>query len=245
MFERYTPRSSESLFSRHPSIIAHRGGAREAPENTLAAFGKAAGCGYAVECDVRMSKDGRLVVFHDDTLGRTTNGQGRIADKNLDELKILDTGDGEKIPTLVEMLELIGGRVPIIVEVKCQSRGSAAMQLARVFVGDIRAMNAMDYVVVASFNPFILYYVRSILPKLLRGLIFSTHSWFALKRLVGKPDLLMPDYHLVDKSFVDDMHEGGYRIFPWTVDDPDDARDLIERGVDGIITNRPSSLLPT
>lgn len=227
---------------RKRTIVAHRGGAQEAPENTLAAFRKAVSSGYAIECDVRLSRDGHPVVFHDDTLERTTNGQGRVADMNLEELQCFDPGDGEGIPTLLEALDLIGGRVPLIIEIKCKSWGSQARRMARALLDDINNMNAHASVVVASFNPIILHHVRRMMPGVLRSLVFSTRSFFEAKILLGKPDILMPDYHLVNKNFVDRMHADGYRIFPWTVDDVEDVHRLLEQGVDGIITNRPTLL---
>jgi len=239
------PRSIEGLFPRKPTIVAHRGGAHEAPENTLAAFRKAANSGYAIECDVRLSRDGHPVVFHDDTLERTTNGQGRVEDVNLVELQRLDAGEGERVPTLLEVLELIGGRVPLIIEVKCRAWGSQARRAVRSLVDDITAMDAQASVVVASFNPIILRHVRRGMPSVLRGLIFTTCSLFAAKLFLGKPDLLMPDYNLVSKDFVDRMHADGYRVLPWTVDDAEASCRLLEQGVDGIITNRPTLLSST
>lgn len=242
MSKKSVPRSSAHLFSSPVSIIAHRGGAREAPENTLAAFRQAVGTGYAIECDVRLTKDGRVVVFHDETLERTTNGQGRVADKDLRELQALDAGGGEKIPSLVDVLELIDGRAPAIIEVKCKEWGSEAHRMASALVHEIRAINATSSVVVASFNSVVLYHVKRMMPKVLRGLVFAKRSFFASKLWLSEPDLLMPDHHLITKDFVECMHANGYRVLPWTVDDVKDASRLIEHGVDGLITNRPTSL---
>jgi len=242
MFGKYTPRSSSSLFSSYSPIIAHRGGAREAPENTLLAFKRAVGIGCPIECDVRLSGDNQVVVFHDATLERTTDGQGRVSNIDLEVLQALDAGQGEKIPKLTEMLELVGNKVPVIIEVKCRYICFHARRLARQLVSDIKTANASSSVVVASFNPFILHSVKQMMPQVLRGLIFSTRSWFALKEFIARPDLLMPDCRLVDKEFVNSMHDKGYRILPWTVDDEGDARRMMEHGVDGVITNRPGSL---
>lgn len=239
---RSMPRPSEGFFPCKRTIVAHRGGAQEAPENTLAAFRKAVCSGYAIECDVRLSKDGHPVVFHDDTLERRTNGQGHVADMNLEELQSFDAGDGERMPTLLEVLELIAGRVPLIIEVKCKLWGSRARRMARALLDDINTMNAQASVIVASFNPLILHYVRRMMPEVLRGLVFSSHSLLAAKLMLGRPDILMPDYHLVDKNFVHRMHADGYRVLPWTVDDVKISHRLLEQGVDGIITNRPTLL---
>jgi glycerophosphoryl diester phosphodiesterase len=239
---KHLPRSSGHLFSQEMPVIAHRGGAHEAPENTLAAFRRATSNGYAIECDVRLSGDGKVVVFHDETLGRTTDGKGRVADKNFEELKVLDAGEGERVPLLTEVLGLVDARVPIIIEVKCGRCMVEVKRLVQALIKDIEDMNAAGSVVVASFSSFALHHLKRMAPKLLRGLIFSTRSWLVLKEFIGKPDILMPDYHIADKNFVDAMHERGYSVFPWTVDDKGDVQRLIESGVDGIITNRPSAL---
>jgi glycerophosphoryl diester phosphodiesterase len=104
--------------------VAHRGGAGCAPENTPAAFKKAIALGAdMVECDIHLSKDGHMVVIHDDRLDRTTNGKGLVREKTLAELKALDAGSwyggefaGEKISTLEELLDLAQGKVEVIIE---------------------------------------------------------------------------------------------------------------------------------
>ena len=110
-------------------VIAHRGFSGAAPENTLAAFKKAMEVDSdMMELDVRFSKDGQVVVMHDDTLDRTTNGRGKVSDYTLKELKQFDAGSwfapqfaGEQIPTLVEVLEFAKGRIPVNFEIKDES----------------------------------------------------------------------------------------------------------------------------
>lgn len=112
-------------------VIAHRGFSGQAPENTLASFQKAVELGSdMIELDVRFSKDGQVVVIHDDTIDRTTNGRGKVADYTLKELKQFDAGSwfapqfsGERIPTLKEVLELVKGKVLVNIEIKDESPG--------------------------------------------------------------------------------------------------------------------------
>ena len=105
-------------------VIAHRGGARYAPENTLAAFAHGAAAGAdMLECDVQLTADGQVVVFHDDTLERTTNGYGDIGARTLAELRELDAGNGERIPTLQELIDLAReADVELLVELKSPAK---------------------------------------------------------------------------------------------------------------------------
>ena len=155
----------ESLLSKR---YAHRGlhDATRA-ENSLSAFKAAVGAGYGIELDVRLSSDGELVVFHDDTLERVTDREGRVDSytaKELSEIKLCDTGDG--IPTLREVLELVDGKVPLLVELK-EDAGKygvteKACEMLREYKGEY---------MIESFNPLALGRVRKLLPGTCRGIL--------------------------------------------------------------------------
>ena len=155
----------ESLLSRR---YAHRGlhnGTRA--ENSLSAFKAAVDAGYGIELDVRLSSDGELVVFHDDTLERVTDREGRVDSytaKELSEIKLCDTGDG--IPTFREVLELVDGKVPLLVELK-EDAGKygvteKACEMLREYKGEY---------MIESFNPLALGRVRKLLPGTCRGIL--------------------------------------------------------------------------
>ena len=155
----------EKLLSRR---YAHRGlHNSERAENSLSAFKAATEAGYGIELDVRLSKDGELVVFHDDTLERVTEREGRVDSytaKELSEIKLCNTGDG--IPTFREVLELVDGRVPLLVEIK-EDAGNYGVtektcEILREYSGDY---------MIESFNPLALGRVRKLLPGACRGIL--------------------------------------------------------------------------
>jgi len=158
-------RGMESLLSKR---YAHRGlhnGTRA--ENSLSAFRAAVDAGYGIELDVRLSSDGELVVFHDDTLERVTDREGRVDSytaRELSEIRICDTGDG--IPTFREVLDLVDGRVPLLVELK-EDAGKygvteKAVEMLREYKGEY---------MIESFNPLALGRVRKLMPEACRGIL--------------------------------------------------------------------------
>ena len=147
---------------------AHRGlHNSERAENSLSAFRAAVDAGYGIELDVRLSKDGELVVFHDDTLERVTDREGRVDSftaKELAEIKLCNTGDG--IPTFREVLELVSGKVPLLVEIK-EDAGKYGVtektcEILREYSGDY---------MIESFNPLALGRVRTLMPQACRGIL--------------------------------------------------------------------------
>lgn len=178
--------------------IAHRGlHDPERPENSLAAFEAAARAGYPIELDVHRTRDDAVVVFHDDTLARMTGAVGRVRDHGLAELAALRLAGGDaRIPSLAQALETIGGRVPVVVEIKNDGAVGPLEQLA---LRDIRAYRGD--VAVQSFNPFSVAWFRDAAPDLTRGLLASDftdaelprYQKFLLRRLLLAP-LCAPHY---------------------------------------------------
>ena len=127
--------------------IAHRGASAYKPENTLASFQKAIDLNVdMIEFDIRLSKDKKIVVIHDETVNRTTNGRGKVRNKDLEQLKLLNAGDGESIPTLEEVLTLIGGRCLINIEI-------AERGIAKRLVEALQPFYYMwDSIVISSFS---------------------------------------------------------------------------------------------
>jgi glycerophosphoryl diester phosphodiesterase len=244
-----------SWWSHRPLIFAHRGASRRAPENTLAAFAAAMEVGAdGVELDVHLSADGVPVVIHNARVDATTDGVGWVNDMTLDALKRLDAGvpmggefAGETIPTLEEVLNLVGDRLLINIELKAQSRKDVDLEFA---VGSLVArMGLQDRVWYSSFKPYTLYTMRHLarqrrVPGVPAGLLYGPLSWGALFLVPFTPfEALHPHASLVHRWWVSLAHVLALKVVVWTVDDVSAAQKLVADGVDVIISNVPGSLI--
>lgn len=253
-------KSAQEIINEKFLIIAHRGARHFAPENTMAAFRYAAEHGWGFELDTMFCKSGELVVIHDTTVDRTTNGKGFVKDFTLTELQQLDAGSsfaknfvGEKIPTLKQVLDEFGGRIVIDIEIKA-GKGTTteeAKKIAEQVAKLLEERNLEKKVFISSFNPFVLERLAEVSPQVLRAQLYSNfadvdmayYKKVILRNLLlngrAMPDLLAPDYKMVDKDYIEKYHELGYRIFPYTVNEGQDIIKLIQNGIDGLITDRP------
>lgn len=219
-------------------VIAHRGASAHAPENTLAAFQLALDQGAdGIELDVMLSKDGQLIVIHDDRVDRTTNGTGKVAEMYLPELKVLDAGNGETLPTLPEVFDRFGGKFLINIELKNYS--SLFDRLPVVVAEQVKAFRLTDSVIVSSFNPFNLPRFHRHVPEVKRGLLTQPGKARSGLNNLFRFDALHPYYEDVDAALVQAEHARGRQVNVWTVDDPDEIRRLAGLGVDMLITNDP------
>lgn len=242
-----------------PIVYAHRGGAALRPENTLAAFDHGMACGAdGLEFDVHLSKDGVVVIHHDDTLERTTSGRGALSDFTAAELASLDAcchfvgpdggrpyrGMGFGVPALREVLVRYPG-APLIVELKGPGSG-----LARAVVDEVRAAGALARVAVGSFHASALRTVRAYEPALATGAAQSETRWALYRSWVGWPlghtayrefqvPLRAGTTPIVTQRFVDHAHRAGVAVKVWTVNEASEMRRLIGLGIDGLITDRP------
>jgi glycerophosphoryl diester phosphodiesterase len=244
--------AASSFYDDRPLVIAHRGASDVAPENTLAAFQAAIDASAdGIELDVTRCATGEIVVIHDDTLDRTTNGAGRVDGLPFFGLRELDAGAwfgaqfaGQRIPTLGEVLDLAGRRVRVNIEIKGRNvRGDG---LEEEVAEQVRARGLQGSVILSSFNPAALVRAKRAASDLQRALLYApdlpvylAHAW-ALPLV--RPEALHPKYTMVDSRYVHWAHGHGYRVNVWTVDDPDHMARMIELGVDGIITNHPARL---
>ena len=218
-------------------VIGHRGAMGYEPENTLASFRKAIDLGAdAIELDVYFL-EGHLVVFHDETLERTTNGQGLLLEQNFTRLRSLDAGHGEKIPTLTEVFALINGRVPLNIELKGPDTAAPVVDFIS---GKRLAGLANEMFLVSSFNRELLVGVRQLDPHILLGVLVDTplpdHLDFAdeLNAYAINSPLAT-----VDKSLVSEAHDRGLKVFVYTVDEANDMKRMAELGADGVFSNYP------
>jgi glycerophosphoryl diester phosphodiesterase len=235
-------------------IIGHRGASGVAPENTLAAFRRAAELGARyVETDLQLSRDAHLVALHDDTLQRTTDGHGPVAAKTLEELRRLDAGSwfrgagngegryaGERIPTVEEVLAF--GRehdIGLFLEIKAP-RASGAEHAV---VAAVHAASALLSTNVISFDLDVLARVRKIEPVLLLGYLFNKRSPDAVAQAVDAgARTVLPRADRVTPELVEEARRNDIKVVTWTVNDPQRMKALIEMGVDGIMTDFPDRL---
>ena len=234
----------------NPAVIAHRGASNEAPENTLAAFSRAVSLGAdAVELDVALCKTGEPVVIHDDTVDRTTDGTGEVAELPLAALKDLDAGgwfDGayrnERIPTIDEVFDAIGGQAFINIEIKNIRRPFD--RTPAVVVDSVLRHGLTEKVFFSSFNPFALRSVRHRIPACPAGLLIVRGMSYrlagSLSGLISGHDAVHPEQSDVSVESVRAAHRRGKAVFVYTVNDPADIRRMLDAGVDGIITDDPA-----
>lgn len=243
-------------FSR-PVIFGHRGACAFAPENTIASFALAAEQNAdAVELDAKLSKDGVVVVIHDQTVDRTTDGLGKVNTLNLTDLKKLDAGSkfkarysGEKIPTLAEVFESVGSK--LFINVELTNYGSPEDALVEKVAELVLAHKMQSRVLFSSFLPKNLVLARRLLPEVPVALLClpGLGGVFSRSFLYHKtsPAIVHPYLSDVHANFVKKQHEKGRRVHVWTVNAEADLKRMYAAGVDGIFTDDPGkafSLLP-
>jgi glycerophosphoryl diester phosphodiesterase len=215
--------------------IGHRGAAGLEPENTLRSFRRAAAEGAdAVELDLRLTRDGRLVVMHDATVDRTMGGTGEVARMALEELREADAGLGERIPTFEEVVEAVG--LPIYAEIK-------AVEVARPLAALVERLSLEGRIVPISFLPEALSEVRRALPGLPLGLILpgAPPDAAELARALDA-QLVSAEAGSLRVETVEGYRRADLRITAWTVNEPEEMERLLKLGLDGIVTDRPDLL---
>ncbi len=239
-------------------IIAHRGASHDAPENTLAAVQLAWQQGAdAVEVDVQLSKDGKLVVIHDDNTKRSAGVARKVCAQTLDELRHLDVGSwkskrwaSERIPALDAVLETVPEGKRLFVEFKCSSEGISEFKRA---AKDMR--NGAARLVAIGFSSETMRQLKAELPgievcwirKLRRHwrtgrLSRPLDRMIATARELGVDGVDLDVRSPLNSARVEKFRAAGLRTYVWTVDSPAKARQLAAAGVDGITTNRPGWL---
>jgi len=220
---------------------AHRGASGEYPENTLLAFEKAIEMGAnMIELDVRQCKTGELVVIHDLSVDRTTNGRGLVADLTLDELKALDAGEGQKIPTLEETLDLIDQRIMMNIEIKGKGVVSPLVELlkARIAAGwpkelfFISSFDRKEFHQFAKLNPGVRLSIlagKNPLDILLRAKKYKAFSVHLARPYIRK---------WIIRSF----QKRGLKVFTYTLNSIWDIGRAKQIGVDGIFSDFPSRI---
>ncbi len=221
--------------------IGHRGAMGHAPENTLASIRKALEFGVpCVEIDV-YCVDGQLVVFHDSRLERTTNGTGYLLEQNFTDLRSLDAGDGEKIPTLKEVFVAVHLQAGVNIELKGPDTARPVVE----FISKMRDMGwSDDLILISSFDHRELAQIRQLDPRIKVGamMVGLPVNDAAFAESLGAYSVHL-SLEFIDRRFVDDAHSRGLRVFVFTVNHPEDIIKMVELGVDGVFTNYPERVL--
>jgi glycerophosphoryl diester phosphodiesterase len=217
--------------------IGHRGARAYAPENTLMSFKKALEIGVdAVELDVRKTNDGQIVVIHDENVKRTTNGEGLVRDLTLKEIKVLDAGSGQKIPTLEETLDFLDKRVMVFVELK-----EAGIEKQVLSIIDQKGLE--KNVVIVSFLEDALKKVKELNRGIETGLIYARHKNPLKAALELKANYLLALYRFTHTANVEKAHECGLKVIVWTINSLQEAEEFGKKGVDGIASDKPDILM--
>jgi glycerophosphoryl diester phosphodiesterase len=250
--------TSDFASDAYPLVVAHRGASADYPENTLQSFQGALDAGAdVVETDVRLTADGIAVVLHDADVSRCTNGTGLVHELTLAELKRLDASGGRsdraEIPTLREVLELVGGRAGINLEIK-NIPGEAAFDSPReaaveAALAELDRTGFPGPVLVSSFNWITIERSRELAPEVPTGFLTIAAIAPAAALVYAREhdhDYVLPNIAALmaaGEAFVAQAHEGGLRVGTWTVDEPEVAQTLFSWGVDAVATNVPESIL--
>ncbi|MFX0078360.1 MAG: glycerophosphodiester phosphodiesterase [Candidatus Hermodarchaeota archaeon] len=221
-------------------VIAHRGSGVGPFENTLPGMQMAITWGAdGIECDVQNSRDGELVVFHDATLDRLTNGSGLVVEHTLEELKRLQVVEGEKIPTLAEVLTLLKAQPQFIINLDVKVQG-----IEEKILKEIQSRNLLDRTLVSSFVPQVLRKFRELNADIATGWIYG----YNYENPVGEAKkigctALHPRLDLVSEVLRQVSRNHGLMLNPWSVNSEVDMRRFIELDVDWMITDNPRRLL--
>jgi len=220
-------------------VVGHRGAAGVEPENTIRGFRYALELGVDyTECDVRLTKDNQLIVMHDETVGRTTNGTGAIRDLTFAEIRSLDAGKGERVPGLTEVLEVVKDKAMLLIELKGERVEEQAVQT-------VKAMQMDEQVVFTSFHLNRIREVERLDPSLKVAAIFGQPSADACQQAldVGASGIGIYYRNLRPES-VEEAHRHGLDVRAWNPDTVPEMQAMIDLGVDGVSSNRPDLLIP-
>ncbi len=221
--------------------VGHRGAAGHEPENTLRSFRRAMELGAdMVELDVHICGSGELVVIHDETVDRTTDGTGEVSKMTLDELRALDAGRGERIPTLQEVIDLATGRIGINIELKGLGTAEPALEHIEKAVDNGWDISSFQ---VSSFHLGELSAIKELSEDIRTGVLFALDDGgimdFAERNGAYS---LNPFHRMVTPDLVARARERGLKIFAWTVNEAEDIARMKEIGVDGIISDYPDRI---
>ena len=237
-------------------VISHRGANKVAPQNTIPAFKKSIEIGVdGFETDIHLSADGVPVICHNYTIDETSDGQGKINDLTLEQLRSYDFGSyfhekfkGTNLPTLEEFLSLCENADIEIMNIEIKPPLDGNMEIVGKTISAAKAHGLFDKLLISSFDPNVLIECKRVDPECKTGYLYAPNkAHFYKKMLFGyvkfakeiKVDYMHPHHFAVTKKYVKDLHKNGIKVNVWTVNKPETAKKLLEYGVDGIITDVP------
>jgi len=233
-------------------VVGHRGAMGYFPENTMLSFRKAVEMGADwIELDVHLSRDGRLVVIHDELLERTTNGRGPVGARTFEELRALDAGGsmgsqyaGERIPSLEEVLDW-AREVGTFVDIEIKSGPVVYPGIERAVAAALADARMTERAIVISFDHHAVLRMREADAVVATGVLYAARpvDGVAMARAAGA-DALLPHWAYVREEDVRAAHAAGLAVAPWVTSDPAVARRMFELGVDGIGSNHPDLIVP-
>ena len=236
---------------KHPAVmrVAHRGASAQYPENTMFAFRQAIQQGVdMLELDVHLTSDDELIVMHDTTLDRTTNGHGNIHDHSLQEIRQLNAGQDEKVPLLSEAIQLAReSQIRLFVEVK-GATDAEGIAIAEAAVRALEAESFLSQMVLTSFSPAALLRAKSIQPEISTMLDPSPQDGSLTPRQIcaqvlgSGANCVSYDFRFLTPAIATECQLTGLTLWAWDPDEPEDMTQMIKLGVDGIMTNRPDVL---
>ena len=236
------------MAKRKINVVAHRGFSGRYPENTAVAFREALALGVEmIEFDVHLARDESLIIIHDGTVDRTSDGTGRVAELSLREIKRFDAGgwmgqtfQGERFLTLSETLDLVGGKARLNVHIKAYNHDRE--RLVPLVARELERHNLLSSSFVAADQKSTVL-VKRLLPELTTCNLSTTpRETYIDRSLSVRCRIIQPGNQQVDKEFVEEAHHHDLEVNPFFADDEAEMRRLITCGVDGILTNRPDRL---
>jgi glycerophosphoryl diester phosphodiesterase len=230
--------------------IGHRGAAGITPENTKIAFLKALDLGAdAVEFDVQLTRDNVAVVFHDEMLDRTSNGTGRVSETDFDVVSKLDAGgwfgasfENVEIPTLEEILQTLGGKTTMNIELKPDDRLD---RLVKHVVTAVARFELFESVIFSSFHHDAIKMIREFVPSARLGVLCQTGGAafaFSLAERLGAENI-HPEVSMVDTDLVSAAHKRGLSVWAWTANAPGEIALMNALGVDGMFSDYPERVV--
>jgi glycerophosphoryl diester phosphodiesterase len=227
--------------------IAHRGASAYEPENTLRAFERAIQMGATMlELDIHLSMDVKPVVIHDAMVSKTTNGKGHISDMSLKQIKELNAGKGEQVPTLTEVIDLARDRAKLYIELKGQGTPVPV-------VDALHSMAFVDQVIVSSFYPWLIQKIKFLNPKIRTSMLIRREEQdadFVEWALAVAADYVHPcweneiptPHKLLTLDLISNIRIHGLGLITWHEERPSELQKLVKLGPDGICTNKPDVL---
>jgi len=242
---------------RYPIVRqAHRGASGLFPENTILSFSKAINEGVEfIEMDLHLTKDRRVIIIHDETYDRTTNGTGWVWDMNLDEVQKLDAGQGEHVPTLEEVIELVRPTpVRLCLELKYEPNTNDPIRAEQESIATtaevikiLQKAKFIEKAIVTSFSPNVLKQAKKLEPRMPTVLdpIPQDGTLTAeevMEQVVPCANVVAYYYPFINQDLMAEARLSGIHIWAWDPDEPEEFLRLINLGVQGVMTNRPEIL---